>query len=656
VVSGSIKWVGASVMSQVLGRGEHRPWVTKWPVSSLGAMLIAAVVGIGIFTYCNTETWTPLQQWYWVQYLNTKSFPTTRGDYELLTKVDARGKQLMAVDADVEPGPMQGWPPFPFALTPKARQRGAVTLKVDTVHYTSAQMNQMLLERIYEGRTPADLIRAAWVGALLVLVLGLILAIARDRARQRSQEGGRRLKGPQMVTVREFNVWSGTDGISFLTTESSELLSIPRSLESSHIMIMGDTGAGKSVLQRRVLTQVSERGETAIVYDPALEYTPQFFNAARGDLVLNPLDVRCPYWSPADEVIHEAEALTLATSLFPDKPHENTFFVEGPRKIFAHLLTLKPTPEELVRSMGHEEELDRLLKGTELEAFVYRAAGPQRGGVLGALNMVADSLKLLPRENDAKQRWTTEEWARQKTGWLFLTSTPRFRERLLPLTSLWLDTLVLRLMNQGDPAMRHAWFVLDELASLQRLPQLHTALTENRKSGNPVVIGFQGRSQLEVRYGHEAEAMLSQPATKIFLHTSEPRASKWISDTIGEVEMERTKETVNTGRFFRSARSRSYHTERRTEPLVLPSEISGLERLHALVKVDNLVVPFSFPYLAPLKSQPGFIPRASAARVVEIESCAPEPAAVPAGQQSNSQGVGEDPKGTTAGQERYVDW
>jgi hypothetical protein len=238
-------------MSQVLGRGEHQPWATKWPVSSLGAMLIAAVVGIGIFTYCNIERWTPLQQWYWVQYLNTKSFPSARGDYKLLTTVDAHGKQLMAVDADLVPGPMQGWPPFPFALTPKARQRGAVTLKVDTVHYTSAQMNQMLLERIYEGQTPDDLIRPAWVGALLVLVLGLILAIARDRVRRRNQEEGRRLKGPQMVTVREFNEWSGTDGISFLTTESRQLLSIPRSLESSHLMIMGDTGAGKSVLQRR---------------------------------------------------------------------------------------------------------------------------------------------------------------------------------------------------------------------------------------------------------------------------------------------------------------------------------------------------------------------------------------------------------------------
>jgi hypothetical protein len=30
-------------MNQVLGRGEHQPWATKWPVSTLGAMLIAAV-------------------------------------------------------------------------------------------------------------------------------------------------------------------------------------------------------------------------------------------------------------------------------------------------------------------------------------------------------------------------------------------------------------------------------------------------------------------------------------------------------------------------------------------------------------------------------------------------------------------------------------
>jgi hypothetical protein len=169
------------------------------------------------------------------------------------------------------------------------------------------------------------------------------------------------------------------------------------------------------------------------------------------------------------------------------------------------------------------------------------------------------------------------------------------------------------------------------------------------------VIGFQGRSQLEVRYGHEAETMLSQPATKIFLHTSEPRAAKWISDAIGQVEMERVKETKYVGPLARITKSLGYHTERRTEPLVLPSEITGLQRLHAFLKVGNMVVPFGFPYTAPLKSQQGFIPRASAPRVVEIERCAPEPGAVPAGNERSPQGLGEDPKGIAAGQELHFE-
>src|SRR3984957_4834361 len=622
----------------------------KWPLWSAGVVLIAVVLGFGIFVY-EYWAWTPLQRWYWYEYLATQTFPSARGNYWLISKSDRNGHHSLAGDTDLVPD-LSGQHGIPFELSQQARQRGAVQLFLDSVPYSNAQMKQILAGQIFAGQSPDDLIRPAWVGALGFLVLGLVFAIPRDRARRSKKDEGRRLKGPEMVTVTEFNRRSGADGISFLTIESKQSLSIPRSLESSHMMMMGDTGAGKSVLQRRVLMQIAERGETAIVYDPALEHTPHFFNPARGDLILNPLDVRCPYWSPSDEVMHEAEALTLATSLFPDKPHENTFFVEGPRKVFAHLLTLKPTPEELVRWMSHEEELDRLLKGTELTAFIYRGAGPQRGGVLGAINMVADSLKLLPRKSDAKQRWTTEEWARQKTGWIFLTSTPRFRERLLPLMSLWLDTLVLRLMNRGDPSLRHAWFVLDELASLQRLPQLHTALTENRKSGNPVVIGFQGRSQLEVRYGHEAESMLSQPATKIFLHTSEPRAAKWISDTIGEVEMERVKETVNTHP-LKIANSKSYQNERRTEPLVLPSEISGLQRLHALLKVDNLVVPFSFPYLAPEKTQPGFIPREITPRVVDIGKRTPQPK-TPAAQELTPREP-ENSSGIAAGQEPYFE-
>ena len=87
------------------------------------------------------------------------------------------------------------------------------------------------------------------------------------------------------------------------------------------------------------------------------------------------------------------------------------------------------------------------------------------------------------------------------------------------------------------------WFVLDEVALLQRLPKLHDAMTRNHKTNNPIVLGIQGRSQLQKQYGLDAEAMFSQPGTKIFLRTSEPESAKWISDTIGEVEIEQMRES-----------------------------------------------------------------------------------------------------------------
>jgi len=385
-------------------------------------------------------------------------------------------------------------------------------------------------------------------------------------------------------------------------------LRVPHATEASHFLIVGDTGSGKSSLIRQMLEQIEQRGESAIVYDPAREYTPQFYRPERGDVILNPLDQRMPYWSPGDEVRHEAEALTLAASLFPDRPNDNRFFTRGPREVFAHLLTFNPTPDELAWWMSHDEEIDHRVEGTDVASTISLAAPAQREGVLAELKMVANVFKSLPSEKEAKTRWNTLEWAKERRGWIFLPSTPESRERMAPLMSLWLDTLVLRLMNSGEASSRHTWFVLDELASLQKLPQLHTAVTENRKSGNPVVLGFQGRSQLETRYGHEAEAMLSQPATKIFLKTSEARAADWISKMVGEVEIERIRET-RSDRYRGSGESKSYSLDRRVEPLVMASEITGLGELRGYLKCGNLVVPLSFPFVPPAKLQPGYLER-----------------------------------------------
>jgi hypothetical protein len=318
--------------------------------------------------------------------------------------------------------------------------------------------------------------------------------------------------------------------------------------------------------------------------------------------VLNPLDARMPYWNPSKELRRKAEAKALAVSLYQPEGVTNRFFVEAPQKIFAHLLSYLPTPEQLIQWMSNPEEIDRRVRNSEYWALIDPKAPQQRTGVLGSLNMSADSFRLLPKEDETTSVWTATEWAKTRRGWIFITSRPTMREALRPLISLWIDTLVLRLLNEQIPDQKPVWFVIDELASLQRLPQLHTAITENRKSQNPVILGFQGRSQMEARYGEDAEAMLSQPATKIFLRTTEPRAAKWVSDAIGEVEIERLRETHYDG----TRTGRNFMLDRQTEPLVLPSEVSGLDDLRGFLKYGNHVARFSFPFIALEEQCPGF--------------------------------------------------
>jgi hypothetical protein len=133
-------------------------------------------------------------------------------------------------------------------------------------------------------------------------------------------------------------------------------------------------------------------------------------------------------------------------------------------------------------------------------------------------------------------------------------------------------------------------------------------MTESPKSKNPLVVGFQGRAQLEDIYGKIAEVMLSQPATKIFMKTTEGKAAEWISDTLGKVEIERLKETHFDG----SRAGKNYTIDRQIEPLVMASEISGLEDRRAYLKLGNRIARFDFDYHGLPTVTDAFIPRENA--------------------------------------------
>lgn len=75
-----------------------------------------------------------------------------------------------------------------------------------------------------------------------------------------------------------------------------------------------------------------------------------------------------------------------------------------------------------------------------------------------------------------------------------------------------------------------------------------------------------------------------------------------------------------------------------TKPLVMASEISGLEPLHGFIKQENKVVPVHFQFAGKRGRQPEFIER-KLPELAPKPSLPTRPVAVPAGQVKSSAAV-----------------
>jgi type IV secretory pathway TraG/TraD family ATPase VirD4 len=600
-------------MATQWGRKESIIWPPHAPVMSYSA-LATALLFTSLFIWQRLHfSLPPLQRSYITEYIRAEvgSVVHMHSTYHLLYLGGDKAKPRLALPVDFASGQMTlpDGRAVPFTLSELAQTQGyRFPFRGPALKVADASMYHWLRYAIFDGNGLFDVFTISFIEGGICLLAMLWFSIPKDIQRFKQMKYGRVLRGPLMLSPKEFNKAQKGDGIGFKTTESVKMMRIPLRKEAQHLQLMGDTGVGKTQLIMQCLRQIRQRGDSAIVYDPACEYIQRFYDAGRGDIVLNPLDDRCPYWGPAQEMESNAEADAIAASLYqPATADKDEFFHQTPAQIFAHLLKLGPTPHQLAEWMASETELMKRVQGTEMAFYIDRKAGPQRAGVLSSLGLVAKCFRLLPQKDEKRPVWNARTWTKKRQGWIFITSRPPERETLRPLHSLWVDLLVMRLLSAPQPGQKPVWFVIDELASLQKLPQLHTAITENRKSKNPLVLGFQGKAQLEVIYGHLAEVMLSQPATKIFMKTAEPKAAEWISEAIGKVEIERLKET----KFDGSRSGKNFTVERQIEPLVMGSEITGLDDRHAYLKLGNNVARFAFDYLDLPTPTPGFLPRHS---------------------------------------------
>ena len=301
-------------MATQWGRKETIIWPPHVPMLSYTAVATALLCTCLFVWQRFTFSMSPLQRSYMTEYIRSQvgaTFNAHEG-YRLLYLGGGKSQPRLAFPVDFVPGKtaLPDGKIVPVALSELASLQGYRWFyRGSEQKLPDVSLHRWLRQAVYEDEGLLRLFAVTLIEGGVCLVAMLWFAVPRDIKRFKQLKYGRILRGPQLLSPEEFNKQQKGDGIGFKTTELGKMMRIPLRKEAQHFQIMGDTGVGKTQLIMQILRQIRERGDSAIIYDPACEYLQRFYDRERGDIVLNPLDERCPYWGPAQEMASNAEAM-----------------------------------------------------------------------------------------------------------------------------------------------------------------------------------------------------------------------------------------------------------------------------------------------------------------------------------------------------------
>lgn len=327
----------------------------------------------------------------------------------------------------------------------------------------------------------------------------------------------------------------------------------PARLESRHMAMIGTTGSGKTTVLRQMLDGIEARGEAALVYDTSGEFIAHYYDPARGDIILNPFDARCAYWSPFAEIAHPADADRIAQQLISETgQHDRDVWLETSRILVANMLRAlwregRGTLPGLLHALQVQtaSELKAWLGDSSSARTFADDADRATGSVLFMLAKAANLIQFLRMPVGDERPFSFRDFIAgldERSGprpWIFVPRKEDYFEASKPLLACWLECAASAMLGLTPSASRRVWFLLDELADLPAVDNLARLLPEGRKFGAAVILTFQGIGQMRSRYGRDiSDAMLGCCNTKLFLQLTDAESRRWASDTIGNCEVE----------------------------------------------------------------------------------------------------------------------
>jgi hypothetical protein len=190
--------------------------------------------------------------------------------------------------------------------------------------YQAHELAPWLLQEIYHQPLLAWLFEAGIWGLLPALAVLGVLVVFTSWPTTPLWIGWHRVAGAQLFPVRRLQRRLQGRRLHWRRKTQDGLVvagvALSQAVEQHHVLLCGAPGVGKTTILRSVLRQIAARGETAIVVDWQRTLIGDCYEPERGDVLLNPLDARCPTWSPWGEIASASDAEAMARALLPVPP------------------------------------------------------------------------------------------------------------------------------------------------------------------------------------------------------------------------------------------------------------------------------------------------------------------------------------------------
>jgi hypothetical protein len=378
-----------------------------------------------------------------------------------------------------------------------------------------------------------------------------------------------------------------------------------------NVLVCGATGTMKTSLLLSLADQAIAHGNPCIFTDvkaraDKASYTSHYYRPGK-DHLFNIADKRCVTWRIDREFRDPLTALAIARRLIPEGRNTLPYFIENSRGVLRHGFSdLRLTIPQLMHAINYPSRASTGLYA-RLEHGPYGGlvdgSAETKHGILGNLKYALDSLSLLPTDGPDFSAYDWASQGRKRTGHIFLASSRNNWEGQKDLQSLVADLLFVNIQTFPGPGC----MFLDEMGIFTS-KELEPALSVQRDSGVPIIIGCQNFSQFEKNYSvPDKWSILSNPETLVVLRMRGKDADDAQNLISAGSEMKRPRESMSVDSRMRE--SHTYSVDRPTVKPVPAGVISNWKPGAGVSVRPGKITPIQLRYRAARMNQPGFVER-----------------------------------------------